>query len=137
MKKIKFNATTSVHMIPDDIYPQHCKEMKDLRYKNFKDLGPRIAAGSEFELHDVKIGDVIEVPEWYYESKKDIYISVSVSFEKYKDKSGNPIPYNMEEAIRHGDVDDPRQTMKKVKLFDLVIETEEENKEIKRGRPKA
>jgi hypothetical protein len=82
---------------------------------------------NRFKFQDVKSGDIIEVPDWYYEGNKERHVSQGVSFDHYTDKHGNRTPFKTEEAVRHGDMTDPAQTMKKVKLFDLVIEDGRKN----------
>ncbi len=120
MKRVKFNVTTSVHMIPDEVYPDLCASLKKMKYEKFSDYRERIAAGSEFEMTSVNIGDVLDVPNWYYNVHKDYECSQGISFDKYTDKAGNRIPFDTAEAVKHGDMDDPKEMMKVVRKFDLV-----------------
>jgi hypothetical protein len=120
MHKVKFNVATTVHMIPDEVYLDHLKEMKEMKYKDFKSFSQRIVVGTEHAMLDIKIGDIVDVPNWYYEINKNRVMRVSNSFPKYRDKNGNLTPFDTEEAIKHGDMDNPLDTMKTIKMFELV-----------------
>lgn len=122
MQKVQFNVNTSVHMIPDEVYEDFKHKMNEMKFKSFKDYQQRLLAGSEYQYVDVKIGDIIDVPEWYYKAHKNDKCNIGVSFSKYKDKSGKLMPFKTEEAVRHGDMDDPAATMKEVSRFTLVTE---------------
>jgi hypothetical protein len=121
MKLVKFNVSSTVHMIPDELYQEYCSSIRKLKYEKFTDYCNRIKAGSEFEVIQAPLGSVIEIPDWYFEAYKNNEVSVGVSFDKYKDKTGQRRAYKMEEALMHGDVR-TTETMRKVKVFELVEE---------------
>ncbi len=121
MKKVKFNASTSVHMIPDDKMAGIKQKLGELELEDMVKYNAYLNGMiHRFKFQDVKIDQVIEVPDWYYQGHKDQVASQGVSFDHYRDKLGNRSPFDMEEALRHGDVTDPTKTMKQVKLFDLI-----------------
>ena len=123
MKLVKFNVNTEFHNIPDQDYTAELKRRKDLRFSNFKEykemlLNPQLF--DDWEYIRVGIGDEKEVPNWYYEAHKNDKIEISVAFDKYTDKMGNRIPFKMEEAVRHRDVQDENDTMRTVTRFELI-----------------
>lgn len=127
MKKVKFNVSTNIHMIPDDKIEQLRIQMHTLQYgdengngSDYTKYRDRLAAGSPFSYKMVTVGETTEVPDWYYNANKDRAISVGNSFSKYTDGNGGIIPYNAAEAEKHGDLKHRNETMKTVKLFELV-----------------
>lgn len=129
MHRVKFNVTTSVHMIPDSIYSDFREKMSQMKFNSFKDYQQRLLAGTEYQMLDVKDGDIIEVPDWYYEAHKKDTLTIGNSFDHYKDAQGNLTPFNTAEAVRHGDMKDPKQTIKTVLRFEAVEkESEQKNR---------
>ncbi len=126
MKTIKFNVTTSYRNIPDSKYHSDIKKMEDLK-ENEPEKWLEVIKHqfNKYPLIDVKSGDVVNVPDWYYETQKNDVIEVARSFDKYKDKAGNRVPFDVEEAIRHGDIghNEENKTMMTIKKFELVQET--------------
>ena len=120
MKKVKFNTSAVVNMRPDEINEEYQRHYKEMRWKDFKSFKERLGAGSEHERVNVKARQVIDVPDWYYEENKNIEVSVGNSFDKYTDEFGRRVPFSHAEALRHGDIRTPGETMKTVKMFDLV-----------------
>lgn len=119
-KLVRFNVHTSVHMIPDEDYPLIVAELKEMRRKDRKNYVQTIIDGSDYIVEEVRIGQQLEVPGWYYEAHKNDRANIPNSFEHYKDRQGNRTPFNAAEAIRHGDMKDASELTKDVKLFDLV-----------------
>lgn len=129
MKQVKFNVTTSYHNIPDNKYDAECIKMKKLREENLRQYCDVIAIGdTNFEFVDVQAGDIVNVPDWYYNAHKDDIMTVANSFDKYTDREGNRVPFDMQEAYKHGDINDLNETMLKVRKFVLY-----DAKEAKRG----
>lgn len=127
MRKVKFNVTTSVHMIPENIYQELIDKLHHMKFNDYKAFQQRILAGTEYQMLDVKEGDIVEVPDWYYEAHKKDTLTIGNSFEHYKDAQGNLTPFNTAEAVRHGDMKDSKQTVKTVLRFEAV-EKESEQK---------
>jgi hypothetical protein len=122
MKKVKFNVTTSVHMIPDEIYSEHVENMKKMKYNDFKSYQQRLLAGSEYEMRDVKMGDIVDVPNWYFEAHKNDKITISTFIENYKDKMGRPQPFEMADAIKHGHLKEDDKSTRQVSRFSVIEE---------------
>jgi len=121
MKKVRFNATTSVMMLPDSQFPEYNKEMADLKNNDYKRYQEKLLQGDPYPTVDVKADEVLDIPDWYYEAYKTRTVTVPVSFDKYKDdRSGLRSPFNNKEALRHGDIANETETMKTVKLFELT-----------------
>lgn len=124
MVKVKFNARTSVHMIPDNKIDDIRTNLEALELEDIQKYITQVnVLARRFQFKDAKIGDIIEVPQWYYEANKGKSVAQGVSFDKYTDKGGHRSPFNTAEAVKHGDMTDPTKTMQIVKLFDLVEET--------------
>lgn len=120
-KWVKFNCNTVFHNIPDDKLMGLKEEMLNLLKTNYKSYCERLGSEySEFEQKLVKIDDEVEVPNWYYESYKDSVTDMPNSFDIYKAADGTHRPFNMDEAVRHRQVKDVKETTRKVKLFDLI-----------------
>jgi hypothetical protein len=119
-KKVKFNCTTSVLQIPDNKYEAYIASMAKLEEENYEAFILKLKAGTKFKFQSVKAGDIIEVPDHYYEANKNRVIKQGVSFDKYTDRHGKRIPFNTAEAVKHGDMKDPLAVMQSVMLFDLI-----------------
>lgn len=122
MRKVKFNVTTEVHMIPDEIYQDFKDKMSEMKFKSFKDYQQRLLAGSEFEFRNVVIGEELEVPEWYFNIHKDDKLAIGIDLKFYKDAHGNPQPFQVNDAIKHGHMHPDEKVMKTVSRFELVEE---------------
>lgn len=132
MKKVKFNVSTAVEMRPDENEAEYKRHYKEMRFKDFKSFSERLKAGSEYEFKHVKPGDIIEVPDAYYEENKDRQAAQGLSFDHYTDEAGNRVPFDHKEAKRHGDITKKGETMKYVPIFELV-EDGEKPKSVSRG----
>lgn len=140
MKRVKFNFTTSIHMIPDEIYEEFKNQMHEMKFKSFKDYQQRLLAGTEFQMADVKIGNTLEVPDWYYEAHKNDLLSIGLSIDNYKDRAGNRMPFIQNggenaqaDAINHYSIE-AEKTMDKKPRFELVEEATLTAKKIANSR---
>ncbi len=121
MKLVRFNVSTEYHNIPDDKYHKECEIMEKLEEDDWEKFAKKLSSTrNKYPYVTVKIGTESPVPNWYYEAHKDDAIEVSVSFDKYTDRFGNRIPFNMEEALKHGDVRSLEHNTKYVKRFELI-----------------
>lgn len=129
-KKVRFNAHGSVHLIPDDEFIKIQAKADDLEGRNMSERQSYVnSVRWKFRTIDVKPGDIIEVPDHYYESFKDQVTSVPISFDHYTDETGLRSSFNMQESIRHRDITAEeanaiKQTgkvIREVKLFELVV----------------
>jgi hypothetical protein len=122
VKLVKFNVNTEFHNIPDEKYQKECEIMERLEDEDWEKYAKRLTSSrTKYQYVGVKISDEVSIPNWYYDKHKDDTVEVSISFSKYRSPDGSQmIPFDMKEAIRHGDVGDVEQTMKTVKRFELV-----------------
>jgi hypothetical protein len=123
MKLVKFNVSTAFRNIPDSKYKAEVKKFETLREDSFDKWVEIMKSGhSKYDLVDVKIGQEIAVPNWYYDAHKNDEVNIGRSFDKYRDRQGNIIPFDVTEAKRHGDIawDEKNITMKSVARFELV-----------------
>ena len=116
MKKVKFNVTSAVHMIPDEIYSKKVEEFKKMKYGNPTQYREYIMMGDEFPIVNVAIGEVIEVPDWYFNAHKDRVVEIPHnSYFKYD--NGTPMSFSSAEAKKWG----IETILKdKVKKFELI-----------------
>jgi hypothetical protein len=120
-KLVKFNCATSFRNIPDSKYKAECDKMEALAEDDMKKFGEAIAyQKTKFMLVDVKMGDEVSVPDWYYDAHKDDLVTMPISFDKYTDRNGSRIPFEMYEAQKHGDVQNAQQCTKQIKRFELI-----------------
>ena len=121
MKKVKFNASTIVHMLPDSEIETLRKEYNELKRYHHKDYQSRLQAGSDYATYHVSAGDVLEVYDWWYEAHKDRYVEVPIHIDSYSlhNDTKQPIPFDLSDAVRHGHIK-TNDTLQRVKLFDLV-----------------
>ena len=115
MKRVKFNLTTAVHMVPDEIYEARLEEFRKMRYEDPRKYREYIALGDEFPIINVKIGEIMEVPDWYYEKNKNITREVNNCVDWSK-QDGKPVPYRSDEAARFGRETILKKTVKKLEL---------------------
>ncbi len=123
MKLVKFNVSTAFRNIPDSKYDAEVKRFETLKEENFDKWVEIMKSGhSKYDLVDVKIGQEITVPDWYYEAHKNDQINIGRSFDKYRDQQGNIIPFDVKEAKRHGDIawNEQNVTMRSVSRFELI-----------------
>jgi hypothetical protein len=109
-------------MIPDEVYQDFKDKMLEMKFKSFKDYQQRLLAGSEFEMKDVRIGDIVEVPDWYFEAHKNDMLTTSVFIENYKDKMGRPHSFDMQDAIKHGHVTEDTKPTRQISRFTIIEE---------------
>lgn len=136
-KKVKFNVHGSYHNIPDEKIREIKAKCDELEMSDIKQLQAyRDAMSSRFGFKTYKPDDIVDVPNWYFEACKDQTTVSPVSFNTYKDKSGLPMMYDVDEAVRHGQIkEENRNTLiKEMKLFDFIQDNDEEAR--KPGRPK-
>ena len=120
-KLVKFNVRTEFHNIPDDKYKHECELMEKLEDEDWEKYARKLTSSrSKYQYVQVGIGQEVAVPNWYYDAHKDDKINMCLSFDKYRDASGNIIPFNTTEAIRHGDLQNLDDTMQTVSRFELV-----------------
>lgn len=124
MKKVKFNVTTSFEMRPDELDQEYKDKYNHLRRTDYRKYADRIPGGPDFEIVHVKIDEIIDVPDHYYDRNKNRVVDQSVSFDKYVDRAGNRIPFAYSEAARHGDVKHDTPAVKSIKLFELIEDDE-------------
>jgi len=124
MKKIQMNGSTIVHMMPDEARDEKFKEMADLRFKKPVEWREHILSGSEFEQLEVKFGDIVDVPNWWYELNKNVMINKPLSFDKYKNKNKQRRPFNLEESVMHDGLT-TTETMFQQPLFQLLEDLDE------------
>lgn len=118
MKRVKFNCSCAIHMIPDSKVEDVKNSMDNQRYEKL-DVWRNRMLGSEFPVVNCKSGDVREVPNWWYEAHKDDIVTQSVSNERFTDKFGRPEMYDLNQAVKLG-LNSSLDTMKRVKRFELV-----------------
>ena len=117
MKRVQFNLKTTYRHIDDAVYGDLCKNLEKLRFTDYtKYSAELVARENQFEIHDVNIGDLIDVSDWYYNKNKDITVEINNSINNYSDGDGNHA-FNLEEAKKHYAGYTPIQT---VNLFDLI-----------------
>lgn len=132
MKKIKMNGNAEIHMMPDEAREIAVTEMKSLRFTKPGEWREHVLAGSQYEKMNVKAGDIVDVPNWWYEMNKDIQISNPVSFDKYKFKGSNRRrPFNLEEAKMHDGLTSD-ETMLMQPFFELIEDLDQEDKKNKK-----
>ena len=124
MKTVKFNVTSAVHMIPDEVYAARQAEFKKMRYENPTKFREYMMAGDEYPVISVRIGEIIEVPNWYFAANKDRMIEIPHD-SKFAYRNGNAIPFSSTEAAKWD-----RETIlkDKVNLFTLVVNKPENSK---------
>ena len=110
-------------MIPDEAYQQLVESLQKMRFNDYKSYKERLAAGTEYQIKSVKIGDVVEIPDWYYEEHKNDRVQIGLHIANYSDSQNRPHPFDMNDAIKHRyEIDDVKNTMKTVQKFVLVEE---------------
>ena len=120
-KLVRFNCNTAFRNIPDSKFNIEVKRLDEMADEDIKKFGETLAyQRTKFALVDVKKNQEVMIPDWYYENHKDYVVSLPVSFDKYRDRRGNRIPFSTEEALKHGDISDINETMKVVKKFELI-----------------
>lgn len=130
MKSVKFNVVTEFHNIPDGKYETECLVMEKLEEENWEQYARKLSSSrSKYPFVQVKIGQEIAVPNWYYELHKSDIIDIGLSFDKYQDAEGNRMPFKTSEAVRHGDMSNPENTMYTVNRFTFVADLD--NKGVK------
>lgn len=121
-KLVKFNATTSIRIISDAEYSIRKDKLEELAKTDAMQYQTRLGYESNiYTYRHVKVGDELEVPNWWYETHKDSMVTVPVHLPTYyqgKDKKAVE-PFKMDEALKHGQVKSLEKTQQ-VKLFDLV-----------------
>lgn len=141
MKLVKFNCNISLPMYNDLEFEELKIKMKQLKLNDYKSYIDRMNAGHDCEWQDFKIGEEGIIHNWQFEAFKNDSVDIGISFDKYKDATGNPIPFDTQEALRHGDIKQANETMKKVNKFTLIKDLDEnisitsDENFIKRGRP--
>lgn len=134
MKYGIFNHKYVYKNIPDEIYNSYLEENTKLRQQKWPEFLAKLQSGGAsdpFEYILVKAGEKTSIPDNVYKNIKDKVVKVSNSFNHYKDKNGNIIPYDMSEAIRHHDVNSTTEFMKTIPLFELLDENISSNNESK------
>lgn len=139
MKTVKFNGSTNYPLIPDNEIEAYRKEIAELKNgdlskrQQFVGIIQEGGSSTRYGFIEVKIGDVRDVPDWYYNANKNNEVILPISSDKYKNKEGEIIPFNMQEHIRHGHATNTN-TIQIVKLFDLVADVvDKTDKEVNTG----
>ena len=123
MVLVKFNCTTTVHMIPDTKYAKECETLESMRYEQHRDYQQRLAAGTPYELKGFALGEVGLIPSWYYKAHKNDTVKISVHIPRMTDKQGQLTPFDSADAIRFG-MTESQDTMVTLKRFVKVKDVE-------------